>query len=114
MKGGVMGGEIKLFKTLCCITVITAIVASSSLCFYSKQLRRRAAIEPIIGHLKSDFRMARNYLKGAIGDHLNVLLAATAFNLKKWLNNAAKLILSFLRNVLFCYWQLDYGKISTF
>lgn len=50
-----------------------------------KQCRRRAAIEPIIGHLKSDFRLARNYLKGAIGDHINLLMAATAWNLNKWL-----------------------------
>ena len=50
-----------------------------------KQCRRRAAIEPIIGHLKSDYRMARNYLKGAIGDHINLLMAACAWNLKQWL-----------------------------
>jgi IS5 family transposase len=50
-----------------------------------KQCKRRAAIEPIIGHLKSDFRLARNYLKGAIGDHINLLMAATAWNLNKWL-----------------------------
>ena len=36
-----------------------------------KQCRRRAAIEPIIGHLKSDFRLSRNFLKGDIGDHLD-------------------------------------------
>lgn len=51
-----------------------------------KKFRRRAAIEPIIGHLKSDYRMQRNYLKGFIGDEINLLLAATAFNLKKWMN----------------------------
>lgn len=50
-----------------------------------KQCRRRAAIEPIIGHLKSDFRLARNYLKGAIGDQINLLMAACAWNLKQWL-----------------------------
>ncbi len=50
-----------------------------------KQCRRRAAIEPIIGHLKSDFRLAKNYLKGAVGDHINLLMAATAWNLNKWL-----------------------------
>lgn len=50
-----------------------------------KQCRRRAAIEPIIGHLKSDHRMARNYLKGAIGDRINLLMAACAWNLKQWL-----------------------------
>ena len=51
-----------------------------------KKFKRRAAIEPVIGHLKSDFRLARNYLKGFIGDEINLLLAAAAFNLKKWMN----------------------------
>jgi IS5 family transposase len=37
-------------------------------------------------HVKSDHRMARNYLKGFKGDEINLLLAATAFNLKKWMN----------------------------
>ena len=50
-----------------------------------KQCRRRAAIEPIIGHLKSDYRLSRNFLKGIAGDEINLLLAATAWNLKKWL-----------------------------
>lgn len=48
-------------------------------------MQKAAAIEPIIGHLKSDFRLAKNYLKGAIGDHINLLLAAAAWNLNKWL-----------------------------
>jgi IS5 family transposase len=51
-----------------------------------EKFRRRAAIEPIIGHLKSDHRMQRNYLKGFVGDEINLLLAASAFNLKKWMN----------------------------
>ncbi len=51
-----------------------------------EKFKRRAAIEPIIGHLKSDFRLAKNYLKGFIGDQINLLLAATAWNLKKWMN----------------------------
>jgi IS5 family transposase len=51
-----------------------------------KKFRRRASIEPIIGHLKSDYRLQRNYLKGFIGDEINLLLAAAAFNLKKWMN----------------------------
>ena len=51
-----------------------------------EKFKRRAAIEPIIGHLKFDHRMARNYLKGFRGDEINLLLAATAFNLKKWMN----------------------------
>jgi hypothetical protein len=48
-----------------------------------KKFKRRAAIEPTIGHLKSDHRLSRNYLKGFVGDEINLLLAATAFNLKK-------------------------------
>jgi len=51
------------------------------------KFRRRAAVEPIIGHLKNDYRMARNYLKGFIGDQINLLMAACAWNLKKWVND---------------------------
>jgi len=50
-----------------------------------KLCKRRAAIEPIIGHLKSDFRLSRNFLKGIVGDEINLLMAAMAWNLKKWL-----------------------------
>ena len=55
--------------------------------------RRRCAIEPVIGHLKSDFRLARNYLKGTIGDVINLILAAAAFNCKKWMRAAAQMLL---------------------
>jgi len=47
------------------------------------RFRRRAAIEPIIGHLKTDYRMERNFLKGITGDSINLMLAAAAFNFKK-------------------------------
>ncbi len=57
-----------------------------------KRCHRRAAIEPIIGHLKSDFRLTRNFLKGAIGDLINVLMAACAWNLNKWLRQAFLLL----------------------
>jgi len=50
-----------------------------------QKFRRRAAIEPIIGHLKSDHRMVRNFLKGFKGDEVNLLMSASAFNLKKWM-----------------------------
>jgi len=55
-----------------------------------KNFGRRSAIEPIIGHLKNGFRMARNYLKGTIGDAINLLLAAAAFNMKKWMRALAQ------------------------
>ena len=48
-------------------------------------MKRRSAIEPTIGHLKSDHRMNRNYLKGHAGDQANVILAAAAYNLAKLL-----------------------------
>jgi IS5 family transposase len=50
-----------------------------------KRFRRRAAIEPRIGHLKSDFRLDRNFLKGQVGDAINLLLAAAASNLSLWM-----------------------------
>lgn len=51
-------------------------------------MRRRAAVEPVIGHLKSDHRMNRNYLKGRAGDRANAVLAAAGYNfalLLRWL-----------------------------
>jgi IS5 family transposase len=48
-------------------------------------MKRRAAIEPVIGHLKSDNRLSRNYLKGDVGNRANVLLAAAGYNLAKLL-----------------------------
>jgi len=60
-----------------------------------KLCKRRAAIEPIIGHLKSDFRLSRNLLKGQVGDEINVLMAACAWNLRKWLVIAT----------IFLFWQ---------
>ncbi len=50
-----------------------------------RRCRRRAAIEPLIGHLKSDHRLGRCFLKGGLGDAINLLMAACAWNLKKWL-----------------------------
>ena len=48
----------------------------------SRQCKSRAAIEPIISHLKHDHRMFRNYLKGFTGDKINAILAGAAFNFK--------------------------------
>jgi transposase, IS5 family len=51
-----------------------------------KRLKRRNAIEPVIGHMKSDGRLSRNFLKGSHGDAINALLCAAAHNLRKILN----------------------------
>jgi IS5 family transposase len=50
-----------------------------------RMLKRRAAVEPTIGHLKSDNRMSRNHLTGKAGDEINTLLAAAGYNLRKLL-----------------------------
>lgn len=51
-----------------------------------KQHSKRAAIEPIIGHIKQDHRLNRNYYKGIVGDNINIMLAAAAFNFKRVMN----------------------------
>lgn len=51
-----------------------------------RSLKRRQAIEPIIGHLKADGRLGRNFLKGAEGDQVNVLLSCAGHNLRLILN----------------------------
>jgi IS5 family transposase len=51
-----------------------------------KAHRKRAAIEPIIGHIKHDHRMGRNFYKGIVGDNINIMLAAAAFNFKRAMN----------------------------
>jgi transposase, IS5 family len=59
-----------------------------------KRHQRRAAIEPVIRHLKHDDRMVINYLKGVVGDVVNVMLAVAAFNFKR-LMNIIKMKMSF-------------------
>ena len=55
-----------------------------------KKFRRRAAIEPVIGHLKTDFRMAQNYLHGEESPQINAFLAAAGWNLKKMMGKLKK------------------------
>ena len=56
-----------------------------------QRFRRRASIEPVIGHLKSDNRLGRNFLKGTKGDTINLMLAAAAFNFRKWMRKQQSL-----------------------
>ncbi len=80
----------------------------------SKQKRRghikRAGIEPVIGHLKKSYRLNRNYLKGILGDNMNVIFAAAAMNFKRrmilWRTEA---ILCWV--LLFKYFQGVYWNI---
>jgi transposase, IS5 family len=53
-----------------------------------REMKRRAAVEPVIGHIKAEHRMDRNYLKGREGDRINAVLAAAGYNfslLLRWL-----------------------------
>jgi hypothetical protein len=61
-----------------------------------KRFRRRAAIEPVISHLKHDFRLWRCFLKGFQGDQLNLMLAAASWNFRKWMRLFISFWLRFL------------------
>ena len=61
--------------------------------------KRRAAVEPVIGHLKSDHGLSRNRLHGTDGDRLNVLLAACGQNLRKLLQVFLSLVVKLLKSV---------------
>jgi transposase, IS5 family len=74
---------------------------------YQKQkvqlkFRRRASIEPVIGHLKHQHGMVRNFLKGQLGFFINCSLAAAGFNLKKILRKLAS-SLNCQLNLVLCY-----------
>lgn len=60
-----------------------------------REMRRRAAVEPVIGHVKAEHRMDRNYLKGRDGDRANAVLAAAGYNfslLLRWLEELLRAI----------------------
>lgn len=77
-----------------------------------KRFRARAGIEPVIGHIKHDHRMLRNYLSGELGDSMNNLLAAAGFNMKKMLNRLKAQAISFILNFYIRLLQFFSGHIS--
>ena len=87
VKGGIPGVDIVMPKVL------------KKESYYLKKKREercrsRAGIEGLISHLKHDHRMIRNYLSGTAGDQINTLLAAAAYNMKKWMRLKRQEILS--------------------
>lgn len=65
---------------------------------------KRAAIEPVISHLKSNYRLCRNYYKGIIGDNINVMLAAAAMNFKRVMNLwSTEAIISWLNSLIYYF-----------
>jgi transposase, IS5 family len=62
-------------------------------------MKRRAAVEPVIGHVKAEHRMGRNYLKGREGDRINAVLAAAGYNfglLMRWLQALLRVLFAAL------------------
>ncbi|MBC8159524.1 MAG: IS5 family transposase [Alphaproteobacteria bacterium] len=62
-----------------------------------KELRRRSAIEPVIGHCKSDGHLGRNFLKGRLGDRINAVMSAVGYNFRlilKWLRKLLRKIIA--------------------
>jgi IS5 family transposase len=61
-----------------------------------RDFKRRAAIEPVIGHLKDDHRMGRNYLAHSTGDAINAVLAAVGYNFRRLIQWLRLLLLRIL------------------
>jgi len=62
-----------------------------------KELRRRSAIEAVIGHCKTDGHLGRNFLTGRLGDQINAVMSAVGYNLRlilKWLRNLLRQIIA--------------------
>lgn len=78
-----------------------------------RAFRRRAAIEPVISHVKSDHRMVRNFYKGITGDNINILLSAAAFNFKRMMNKWKNDFLRFLQNLIIIFRLIQNRQTST-
>ncbi len=62
-----------------------------------KELRRRSAIEAVIGRCKTDGHLGRNFLKGRLGDQINAVMSAVGYNLRlilKWLRKLLRKIIA--------------------
>jgi IS5 family transposase len=62
-------------------------------------MRRRAVVEPVIGHMKAEHRMGRNYLKGRDSDRSNAVLAAAGYNFRmlvRWIKRLLRALMQML------------------
>ena len=65
-----------------------------------RELRRRSAIEAVIGHMKTDGHLGRCYLKGRAGDAANAILSAVGYNLRlvlAWLSILRAILVAILQ-----------------
>jgi IS5 family transposase len=65
-----------------------------------REMKRRAAVEPVIGHTKAEHRMGRNYLKGRDGDRINAVLAAAGYNFSLLLRWFGRLLRALFQAIL--------------
>jgi len=65
-----------------------------------KKMKRRAAVEPSIGHLKNEHRLERNRLKGIAGDAINAILSAAAMNFQKLLSTCGRKLVAEISAIL--------------
>jgi IS5 family transposase len=77
-----------------------------------KLLRRRSAIEPEIGHMKSDGRLARCALKGTIGDALYAVLCGCGHNIRKILAYLRALLIALLTSLIHAIAQPDHLPVT--
>ena len=78
-----------------------------------KLLKRRQAIEPVIGHLKSDNGMDRCHLKGQQGDSLHAVLCAAGYNIRWLMRMMAKKGVAFLWRLYLClHWVVNGGRFT--
>ncbi len=75
--------------------------------------KKRAGIEPIIGHIKADHRMRRNFYKGVVGDNINIMLAAAAFNFKRMMNKIKSSFCVLFNKIIYSCFNLFKIRNST-
>jgi len=78
-----------------------------------KRRRRRSAVEPKIGHLKSDHRMGRCFLAGLHGDAINAVLAAAGSNMRKLLRRFFYALIRWLEGLLRVEWPASKHRHRT-
>ena len=71
---------------------------------------KRAAMEPVIGHLKSGHGLNRIFYKGVVGDDVNTMLAAAAFNFKRMMNKWESSFRLYLQKIFLSFCNLIFLK----
>lgn len=74
----------------------------------SKAHKKRAGIEPVIGHIKTSHRLGCNIYKGILGDNINIMLAAAGFNFKRMMNKWKSSFWLFFQNLFQSIFELRF------